>query len=411
MKRLYTLLLATLLIPTLTMAADDGKEPLLDIYGFVRADLFYNSRASVAAFNEIFYLYPMDIELDALGNDLNEGSNSGMFAFISRAGLDLKGQKIGSATVTAKIEVDFGGYSSYNMLLRLRHAYFNLAWDKGHSIILGQTWHPLFGTVMPYMNNVSTGAPYQPFARSPQVRYTYKTGKFELLAAALCQLQYNSAGPNGYSNEYAIDSSIPEIYIGGDFRTGNIQIGGGVNILTLTPRTQSEVNGLTYNVDESMTAISGEAHFRYTKNLLNIGVKSVFASAMEHMALLGGYGVTGISGVNETYSYTPLHNSTSWINITYGKKWRPSLFVGYTKNLGSTKPLESTSLVYGRGVDIDQLLGANLGINYNISSLSFGLEYSATTAWYGDLNLSNGRVSNTHAVTGNRVVGTATYLF
>lgn len=411
MKQLYALLLATILLPT-TLLANEESNKKFDFYGFIRTDLFYNSRDNVAGFNEIFYLYPMDVELDAAGNDLNGDSTSGIFAFITRLGVNLNPHKIGSASVSGKVEVDFGGYGSFNMLLRLRHAYFDVAWESGHSLIFGQTWHPLFGNVMPYMNNVSTGAPYQPFSRAPQIRYTYKNGGLELLAAAMCQIQYNSSGPNGTSNEYQLNSSIPEVYIGGNYYADKMQFGGGINILTIAPRTTSTIGDQTYSVDETMTSVSGEVHLRYTNNKFHIGAKTIYASALDHMAMLGGYGVTSIDSTNGEQQYAPLHNSTTWVNITYGKKWKPSLFVGYTKNLGSSEALISTDKIYGRGLDIDQLLGINAGFTYNPSSaLSFGLEYSPTVAWYGDINLSSGRVYNTHDITNHRVVGTATYYF
>lgn len=72
-------------------------------------------------------------------------------------------------------------------------------WIGGKSAVLvGQTWHPLFGDVSPQMLNLSTGAPFQPFNRSPQIRYRYTSGKgLQLTGAVLWQLQYLSAGPNG----------------------------------------------------------------------------------------------------------------------------------------------------------------------------------------------------------------------
>ncbi len=394
-------------------AAVPAKKFNYDLYGFVRTDFFYNSRDCLAPFNDIFYLMPYDVELDPAGEDINDTSSAGVFAFITRVGLDIKGPKVGKATTTAKIEMDFGGYSDYNFLLRLRHAYVNMNWEeKCHTLIVGQTWHPLFGTVMPYISNVSTGAPFQPFARSPQLRYEYRTNGWVFLAAALYQMQYTSSGPIGSTNDYQIDSCIPELYGGFDYYSdGGFQFGGGIYSLSLAPRNTSEVGGATYKVDELMTAVSGEVHLRYNNGKLNIGAQSIYASALDGMAMMGGYGVTSISGENEQQEYTALHNSTTWLNITYGTVWKPSIFVGYTKNLGSNEALISADKIYGRGIDVDQLLGLNVGLTYNKPSWSVGVEGGTSTAWYGDLDLATGRVSNTHDVTNLRIVGNMTYFF
>ncbi len=391
----------------------DTKKFSTNLYGFVRTDFFYNSRESLAPFNDIFYLMPLDVDIDPLGEDINDTSSAGIFAFITRVGIDIKGPNVGKATATAKVEMDFGGYSDFNMLLRLRHAYVNLNWEeKGNTLIVGQTWHPFFGTVMPYISNVSTGAPFQPFGRSPQLRYEYRTGGLVLTGAALYQMQYTSSGPNGSSNDYQIDSCIPELFAGFDYYSdGGFQFGGGVDLLNLAPRTSSTINGVSYKVNELMTALSGEVHLRYHNDKLNIGAKSIYASAMDCMAMMGGYGVTSISGENGEQEYAAIHNSTTWVNITYGKVWKPTLYVGYTKNLGTNEALVSTDLMYGLGLNIDQLLGVNLGLTYNKPSWSVGVECSTSTAWYGDINLATGRVNNTHDVTNLRIASNMTYYF
>ena len=78
---------------------------------------------------------------------------------------DVTGPDIGKARSSAKIETDFGGFSGSNTMLRIRQAYVNLDWGKS-AVLVGITWHPLFGAVMPDVLNLSTGAPFQPFNRS-----------------------------------------------------------------------------------------------------------------------------------------------------------------------------------------------------------------------------------------------------
>ncbi len=410
MKKLnFLLLLALMLVASPGIAKKSNLK--YDFYGFVRGDFFFDSRASVASNNELFYLYPLPQEFDPNGEDLNAYPSSGFFSFVTRLGLDVTGQKIGSATASAKIEVDFAGFSGSHTMLRIRNAYMKFDWESNHSILLGQTWHPLFGSVTPSMTNLSTGAPFQPFNRSPQIRYEFNHNGWRLTAAAMWQLQYLSNGPIGSNVEYSLKSCIPELYVGADYYVNRWQLGGGLDMLSLKPRTESVVNDKIYKVNERMNAVSGELHMKYSGKKWNVGVKSVLASALDHTLLLGGYGVTSIAGSNMEQKYTPLHNSTTWLNITYGKTWKPTLFVGYMKNLGAYEGFVSTDKIYGRGTNIDQLLGVNIGLSYNRPAWTFGIEYSTSTAWYGDINLNTGRVINTNDVTNNRVAAIAVFHF
>ena len=68
-------------------------------------------------------------------------------------------------------------------VVRLRHAYLNLDWGTS-ALLLGQTWHPLYGDVAPQILNLNMGAPFQPFSRAPQIRYRYKTGDIQITGAA-----------------------------------------------------------------------------------------------------------------------------------------------------------------------------------------------------------------------------------
>lgn len=379
-------------------------------YGFVRGDLFYNSRANMAPVDGNFYLFPLDKVPDADGKDLNAAPNGSFYTFTSRLGVDLTGPMIGKARSSAKVEMDFGGFSASTTMLRLRQAYIALDWGKSN-VTIGQTWHPLFGSVCPDILNLCTGAPFQPFNRSPLVRYQYTAGNVKLTGAAIWQLQYMSNGPKGMSEEYIKNSCVPELYAGADFSSSTgLLVGAGIHMISLKPRTSSSWNEKIYKVNERMTAFSCEAHLKYAGPDFTIAAKSLLASSLDHAALIGGYGISSVDPVTGKQEYTPFRHSTSWVNFTYGKKWKYSLFVGYTKNLGTGKELVSPT-VYGTGLNIDQLVTANVNFSYNLPHWQIGFEYSPATAYYGSLNMVNGKVRDTHAVTNHRILGLVMYYF
>ena len=148
-------------------------------YGQVRTDLFYNSRSNSETVDGLFYMYPKDVAPDADGKDLNAKPDGNFYTLYTRLGVNVTGPTLGKAKTSAKVEVDFRGSGTTYSLFRIRHVYFNLDWGKS-ALLVGQTWHPLYGDVAPEILNLNMGAPYQPFSRAPQVRYRFTNKKFQV---------------------------------------------------------------------------------------------------------------------------------------------------------------------------------------------------------------------------------------
>lgn len=377
-------------------------------YGQVRGDLFYNSRANAETVDGLFYLYPKDHLPDEAGKDLNATPNGSFYLLYSRLGVDVAGPKIGTASSSLKVEADFRGSGSNFAMLRIRHAYVHLDWGKS-SVLLGQTWHPLFGDVAPQVLNLSTGAPFQPFNRSPLLRYRYRSKDWQWTVAAVWQLQYLSAGPNGKSEEYIKNSCVPEFYFGVDYKSGGWIAGAGAEVLSLVPRTVSVQDEKVYKVKERITTVSAEAHLKYVDNRWTVAAKTLLASNLTQASMIGGYAVSAVDLRTGEQEYTPFRHSMTWLNVVYGKKWKPGFFIGYMKNMGTADPIVGPA--YGVGVDLDQLLTVNLQCTYNLPHWKIGLEYGPSTAWYGTRNRENGRIENTHSITNHRILGVLIYMF
>lgn len=386
------------------------KDFKFKFYGQVRTDLYYNSRANQETVDGLFYMYPKDRNRDPDGNDLNSTPNGNFYTLYSRLGVDVAGPQLGTAKTSAKVEMDFRGTSTSYSVVRLRHAYFNLDWGKS-ALLLGQTWHPLFGDVSPQILNLSVGAPFQPFSRAPQIRYRYTNRSFQFTGAAVWQSQYLSQGPAGKSQEYIKKGCIPEVYIGANYKEGGWLAGAGIEMLSLKPRTEAiGENGKSYKVNERITTLSYEAHVKYTNTKWFIGAKSVLGSNLTQASGLGGFGIKSVDERTGKQQYTPIRFSSSWLNVVYGQKWKPGVFVGYAKNLGTSDALVSDKL-YGTGTNLDQLMTAGAELTYNVPHWKFGLEYTLSSAWYGSLKQSNGKITDTHAVCNNRIVAVAMFMF
>jgi hypothetical protein len=382
-----------------------------DFYGFVRGESYVNSRQNTDAVDGLFYLLPNDIRLDAAGKDLNATPSGSYYTFTTRLGMNIKGPDIGKARSSARIETDFGGTTGLYFVLRLRQAYVKLDWESGSSVLLGQTWHPFFGDVAPNVLNLATGAPFQPFNRSPMLQYQFAKNGWKFRSSAVYQLVYLSIGPSGKTEDYMKNGILPELCIGLDYSRGGFIAGAGAALLSLKPRLQSVVDGSTYLVNERVNSLSYEAHAQYKQGLLTLAGKTILASNMNHTALLGGYGVSAVDNATGEQEYTPFRHSTSWINVTYGDKWLGGLYGGFTKNLGTGRALVDASKIYGMGMNIDKLLMLSAQFGYNLPHWKLGAEYQVSTAAYGSINLADGKVIDTHDVTNHRILAVFMYYF
>ncbi|WP_302562927.1 DcaP family trimeric outer membrane transporter [Phocaeicola coprocola] len=386
-------------------------------YGQVRTDLFYNTRSNSETVDGLFYMYPLDENLDPNGHDLNGVGNGNFYTLYTRLGVDVTGPMLGKAKTSAKVEVDFRGSGTTYSLFRIRHVYFNLDWGKS-ALLVGQTWHPLYGDVAPEILNLNMGAPYQPFSRAPQIRYRFTSNNFMLTAAAIWQSQYLSVGPKTNkpgetstqkSQEFMKKSCVPEFYLGIDYKRPGLIAGAGLHVSSITPRTQSETEDAVYFVNERVTGISGEAHVKYTKENWLVSAKTVLGTNLTQTSTVGGYGITSIDEVTGKQQYSPLRTSSTWVNVAYGKKWRPALFFGYLKNLGATKEVPYGTL--GTGTTLDQLFTGTAELTYNIPHWKFGAEYSLCNAWYGDEFDAKAKAINSHSILNHRIVLVALFQF
>lgn len=431
MKRQICLLFSILMTMSGMAQVTIGKDFNLKIYGQVRTDFYYNTRDNVQSVDGLFYMYPKDKSLDYYDNDRNDADNSNFYAVYSRLGFDFAGPMLGNAKTSAKIEFDFRGNGNDNLsVVRLRHAYFNLDWGKS-KLLVGQTWHPFYGEVAPQILNLNMGAPFQPFGRAPQIRYRYQSGDLQLQLSALWQSQYKSYGPtandgsgNSRVQQFHKNSNIPELAVNLDYKANGWIAGVGVDMLSIVPRTQSDNNGRVLKVDERLTTVSYEAHVKYSNEKLYFAAKSVLGSNMTHVSMTGGYSIKSVNDRTGERKYTPFRNSSTWVNIAYGKKWKPALFLGYMKNLGTADDLmpEYTrnevdgidthygKIYYGTGTNLDKLISGTFELTYNVPHWKIGAEYNYTSAWYGT-NKANGKVENTHSVGNSRLVLSATYSF
>ena len=206
--------------------------------GYVKTDIFYDTRQTVNIREGHFLLYPKDPLLDPNENDINVKASFNILSIQTRLIGKITGPDALGAKTSAYLEAEFFGTSDADLnAFRLRHAYLKLNWKKSE-LLIGQYWHPMFiGESYPDVVSFNTGAPFQPFNRSPQVRFIRTFGKVSLVATALSQRDFVSNGPQGPSSVYLRNAALPEFNLKLQYAASNdtdkteTQVGAGVDAL------------------------------------------------------------------------------------------------------------------------------------------------------------------------------------
>lgn len=405
-------------------ASAQDKAVKAEVYGFVRNYFTYDSRSCVQSNEGLFNMLPNDQKLNADGEDLNAIPSVRFLSITTRFGMNVTGPEIWGAKSSAKFESDFCGASSGTAFnLRIRQAYTKLAWEKS-DLLVGQAWHPMAGDLMPEVFSLATGAPFNPFNRSPQVRYNYSPiTSLTFTAAALYQFQYGSVGLDGKtSNVYSRNALVPELFVGMTAKNKYLSGGFGVNASTIAPRVTAlldeEKPESIIRVDERLTSYSAMVFGSLKVDDLTVRAKAVYGQNTSHMQQPTGFGVVGMRKSNHAYVYEPMQLGSAWITMMYGKKLRYGFFAGWMKNFGTANHHYELTPVVRNNTGMDQAYRFSPIVTYKVQNMQIGLEYEHTATAYGeykkstlDYKLTDGTIVNTHWVANNRVCVMVKYDF
>jgi hypothetical protein len=190
----------------------------------------------------------------------------------------------------------------------------------------------------------------------------------------------------------------PEVYAGVTYKNKGFLARAGVDVLSIKPRNIGKnPDGLNVHVKDRKTSVLGYVYAQYNYKTFSVKAKTTLGEGGEHMNLMSGYALVDTSDPLK-YEYASLRNSSTWVSLSYGKKWQGVLFAGYIKNLGLAKEADGNLLstagdskkqseVYfcGNGSsNIHQVYRINPQVLYNFGKFTIGLEYQWTSVQYGD---------------------------
>ena len=393
------------------VASAQDKAVKAEVYGFVRNYFTYDSRSCVQSNEGLFNMLPNAPKYGANGDDLNAIPSVRFLSITTRFGVNVTGPEIWGAKSSAKFESDFCGASSSSAFnLRIRQAYTKLAWETS-DLLVGQAWHPMAGDLMPEVFSLATGAPFNPFNRSPQVRYNYSPiTSLTFTAAALYQFQYGSVGLDGKtSNVYSRNALVPELFVGMTAKGKHLSGGFGVNASTIAPRVVANDR----LVNERLTSYSAMAFGSLKVADLSVRAKAVYGQNTSHMQQPTGFGIVEIAD-NGSYTYEPMQLGSAWITMMYGKKLRYGFFAGWMKNYGAVDGNFVEGPVVRNNTGLAQAYRFSPIVTYKVENMQIGLEYEHTAAAHG-VYLPDGKVSmlsnSTYWVENHRVCVMVKYDF
>jgi hypothetical protein len=416
-KILFTLLLANVLI----LSAQD--QPSYKLYGFIRTDYTLDSRKILSSNQDLFSLYPMYTDKNTVGEDLNATPSTSMTNITSRFGFNfsIPTDFLGAKKASGKIETDFSGSPGFTNL-RLRQAFTQLNWEHS-SLLVGQTWHPMFTTgVQPLVISLNGGALFQPFNRSPQIRYDYLIKSIRLSAAAIYEMQYTSYGPDASSlttntsaYTYQRNALLPECYVSIESKSSNWLVGLGGSYKSILPmRYQTDNLNVKHLNNNLLSTPAVMLYGSYSTGKFVASAKTILGQNLTNLNFLGGYAIT------PDFKYIPYNAVSSFIHLNYGVKHQFGLLGGYTKNLGPAENLPLGSTIYGLGIDkantaSERIIGDVYRItptySYNYKNWKLGVEYEYTNANWGTRSITTGAVVPTERISNSRIYAILQYTF
>lgn len=354
--------------------------------GFVKNDIFYDTRQTFSLREGHFNLFPENVKKDPVGKDINSTPNFNMLAIQTRLTGRITGPDAFGAKTSGMIEGEFFGTANSDVNgFRMRHAFVKFEWEKSE-LLSGHTWHPLFvAQAFPEVLSFNTGVPFKPFSRNPQIRYTYKTGAgINIIATAYTLREFATPGPPNQIT-FERNPGFPSLNIAFTYVPQGSQniFGAGADYKTVMPEIETD---LGYKTNSTLSSMSATAFAKLVFDKVTFKLQGVYSQNAANIMGIGGYAVlyNTYDTLTGTREYTNLNTGTMWTEIYYkGENFIAGLFAGYTLNMGSSDKMDTNFHKFARGSNIEYIYRVAPRLAFVQGRSTIGLEIEYTAAAYG----------------------------
>lgn len=388
MKKQFLVLMALCvgLVQFNTVQAQEEQEKDFTVKwnGYVKGDYQLDTRRLRDTREGQFYEYPLAEVLDANGNDINEEFSFNSFAIETRLKASVTGPEFLGFQTAAVIEAHFFGANGNDInSLGLRHAFFTLSNDKVEWLF-GQYWHPTFVTnVSPGTHAFNAGVPYQPFNRSPQIRFSTK-GDVRFTAAMLTERDFTTAsGRTDFGGAGVKFSGVPTFHV--QLQAGDDDnIVGGIGATAKTIDFNDRTGGSAEN--DNHTSLSFMAYGKAQLGEVTWKLYGQYGGNTTEQLALGGYAREANGDLLDSEVLS------AWTEFSgkFDDNWGWGLFAGYTQDGGFGNDYDD--LIVSSGVENSYRISPR--VDYTVGKVRFGLELDYTTAQYAQGTYSNGSFGN-----------------
>ncbi|MBO7427837.1 MAG: hypothetical protein J6U08_03915 [Paludibacteraceae bacterium] len=394
------------LIPTVRF----GDEIKVKFGGFLRAEYYVDSREIVGGGDDLFGFFPEDKVYDKNGEDLNAVVRQNFTTEATRFTATVDGPKLGRASSKAYVEFDFSGGNTVN--LRLRQAWAKFVWQKGE-LLFGKAWSPFSDIPFPYVAALHIGVPYRPFNRGEQLRYTFKpTERHSFVVAGVYQTEHKSVLEES-SNSDIRQNPTPEFHLQWRYTSPSFSAGLLSEFKSVRPATKvTNDAGDIFKTDEKVNSFGLGYYIQVISGRFGLKTGGVYGQNLSEYFQQGGYAVKSIDERTGKRTYSTSKVTSYWINLSYGKTWAPSVFVGYSKNLGFDDDILEGGRFFGRWQNVDHLVRVAPSIKFSHKQWLLQAELDYNIAAYGTVDYADrGKVKDTHNISGVRGLLAATFFF
>ncbi len=421
MKYLHLIVIIIALLAQIpTTYSQEAEKPKVSFSGFVRHDIVFDSRQTLAAREGYFLFYPLEIKPDATGKDINAKPTFNMLAIQSTLAANISETSAFGAKVSGLVEADFFGQSNTDVNgLRLRHAYMLMKWKKTE-LMMGQYWHPLFVVDNnPSVISPNAGSPFNPFSRSPQLRFIYNHNALRFLAVVSTQRDYTSKGPQGDASIYLRNSALPDFNFQIHYKSPGSNLrhtwlaGAGVGYKQLSPRLATALN---HKSTEKVQGMSAMAFLKLTHSKYTLRASTLYGQNLADLLMIGGYAVRDVTAnPGGNLEYSTINNFTTWVSAsTNGTKLQAGIFIAYSENIGSQNKIKdylSQASYWYRGENIAYLYRVAPRFSIVSGKFRIGSEIEYTSAAYGNSYNEFGKILNAKEVANLRFLVSTFYNF
>lgn len=419
--------------PTVKPPEVPPAEQKVTVYGFVRNDIFLNSRRNLDLRDGVLDVYPLDATnlptrsgttLTANPNDdANAVPQLGYSAIVTRLGVRMGGITAFDAKISGVLETDFfgitngtgGSGSGTENLLRLRHAYAAMDWTKSQ-LLIGQYWNPNFiPKCFPGTANFSTGIPFNPFSFIPQVRLTSKVGKDISLMGMIFGYSLAGFSPAGtFAVGSGVDaqkfSVLPAFASQLTFENKTFLASVGLEGNSLSPRIMDTKNTSTgvfggtgagnvqKNISSNLFMLNFLAYAKLTTSKVTAKFHTTYGQSYTQYVGLGGFAEYRNANTGE-WKYEAHNQMNMWGELisTNSKKFQPAIFIGYLQNMGlansiAASNIKSGTLAFqGRGIStvtgrtFDNMLRIAPRLDFYSGKMKLALEYELSMMKWADV--------------------------